>query len=176
LSTGILLLALPAALSRAAFSSTRGRQFAREVLTGISDNLPIRWMIDCLDAGDAGLERGMMGLRVPQEAQLRDAGANDQNAPLSFECQAGVIEKPNVVVRVLVDSGQSILGMTMHMILSRRMDRRFGDRVYSKREDSRLVAVNPNDEVTHLCPPSGGARHPASTASSSTRSVLDPPA
>ena len=41
----------------------------------------------------------------------------------------------------------------MCMILPQRMDRRFSDRVLSKREDSRLVAVNPNHEVTHLGPP-----------------------
>src|SRR5256885_13645857 len=43
--------------------------------------------------------------------------------------------------------------MAMGMIVARGVDGRFGDGVLSERKDSRLVAVNPDHEVTHVVPP-----------------------
>src|SRR3954466_679480 len=104
-------------------------------------------MIDRLDARDARLERGIVGLGVSQEAELRNAGPDDQHAPLSAERGADIGEEPSIVVRVVMNPGQPILGMTMCMILSRRVDGRLRDRVPAKSEDSRLVAVEPNHKV-----------------------------
>ena len=124
------------------------RRVVVEVVTDVSDDLPVRRVARALDAHHVARDLGRVVLRIPEQVELCHGRAQQEDRLGTGEEREDLVKEVRLVGRVIARFRQLFLGMAVDVV-SRRVHRLFVERRAVDVEDARLIVIDPDRLVSH---------------------------